>query len=150
MADSYSKIYIHVIFTVYGRKNLIDPSWETELHKYITGTITNKGQKMIVINGVENHLHFLIGMKPTCCLSDLVREVKKSSTVFVKEQGLSKTKFQWMEGFSAFSWTHHSLDKIVGYIERQKEHHKKVDFKDEYIALLKEHDVDYKDEYLFD
>ena len=86
MSNTFSQIYIHVVFAVQNRKALIKPTWEDDLFKYITGIVQNKGQKMLAINGTSNHIHFLIGMKPSCCLSDLVREVKKSSNSFLLQK----------------------------------------------------------------
>ena len=88
MSSSFSQIYIQVVFAVKGRQSLIYQSWEEELYKYITGIVQNKNQKMLAINGMPDHIHFFIGMKPSCCLSDLVREVKKSSNEFIKEKKL--------------------------------------------------------------
>lgn len=150
MPNTYSQIYIHVIFAVKNRDALIRPNWETELYKYMTGIIQNKEQKMLAINGASNHIHFLIGMKPTCCLADLVRETKKSSNAFIKEKGFSKFKFQWQEGFGAFSYSHSQLSDVIKYIDDQKEHHRKRSFKNEYLAFLKAFEIDFKDEYLFD
>jgi REP element-mobilizing transposase RayT len=93
MSNTFSQIYIHVVFAVQNRKALIKPTWEDELFKYITGIVQNKGQKMLAINGTSNHIHFLIGMKPMCCLSDLVREVKKSSNSFIKEKHFTAANF---------------------------------------------------------
>ncbi len=150
MSSTYTQIYIQVVFAVKYRQSLILPTWETELYKYITGIVQNKEQKMLAINGMPDHLHFLIGMKPSCCLSDLVREVKKSSNEFINEKGFCPSKFQWQEGFGAFSYSHSSLDNVIGYIMRQKEHHKKQTFKDEYLTFLKNFSIEYKDEYLFE
>lgn len=147
---TYSQIYIQVVFAVKYRDALIHESWEEELYKYITGIVQNKEQKMLAINGMPDHLHFFIGMKPACCLSDLVREVKKSSNAFIKEKRFTPFNFQWQEGFGAFSYSHSSLDNVIGYIMRQKERHKKQTFKDEYLSLLKNFNIEYKDEYLFD
>jgi len=94
MADTFSQIYIQVVFAVQNRNALINPKWEEELYKYITGIVQNKGQKMLAINGTSNHIHFFIGMKPTCCLSDLVREIKKSSNTFIKEKRFTNFNFQ--------------------------------------------------------
>lgn len=105
---------------------------------------------MLAINGMPDHLHFLIGMRPSCCLSDLVREVKKSSNAFIKEKRFTPFNFQWQEGFGAFSYGHSSLDNVIGYIMRQKEHHKKQTFKDEYLSFLKNFNIEYKEEYVFD
>ncbi|MDD3877177.1 MAG: IS200/IS605 family transposase [Bacteroidales bacterium] len=150
MADTYSQIYIQVVFAVRNREALINPLWEEELFKYITGIVQNKGQKMIAINGVSDHIHFLIGMKPSCCLSDLVREVKKSSNAFIKEKKFSRFNFEWQEGFGAFSYSHSQLSDVIKYIENQKKHHKKETFKYEYLAFLKAFEIEFKDEYLFE
>jgi putative transposase len=150
MPSTYTQIYIQVVFAVKNREALIKPMWEEELYKYITGIITNKGQKMLAINGTENHIHFFIGMKPDCSLSDLVREIKKSSNSFINDKKLSLLKFQWQEGFGAFSYNHAQLSVIINYINNQKEHHKKKTFRDEYIELLQAFEIDYKNEFLFD
>jgi len=150
MAGTFSQIYIQVVFAVKGRNSLIHQTWEEELFKYMTGIVQNKGQKMLAINGMPDHIHFLIGMKPSCCLSDLVREVKKASNSFVKEKRFSKFMFEWQEGYGAFSYSHSGLDNVIGYIMKQKEHHKKQLFKDEYMAFLKKFNIEFKDEYLFE
>lgn len=147
--STFSQIYIQVVFAVKGRNSLISQSWEEELYKYITGIITNKGQKLIAINGMSDHIHILIGMKPSCCLSDLVREIKKASNIFINEKKFTNFKFEWQEGYGAFSYSHSVLDNVIKYIQNQKEHHKKKSFKEEYIDFLKKFEVEYKDEYLF-
>ena len=149
MAGTFSQIYIQIVFAVKNRDALIHPEWESELHKYITGIVQNQGQKMLVINGIGNHIHFLIGMKPTCCLSDLVREIKKSSNTFIKEERFTCYNFQWQEGYGAFSYSHSALDKVIQYIQNQKEHHKKKTFREEYMGFLRKFDINFKDEYLF-
>jgi len=148
--STYSQIYIQVIFAVKGRTSLIGASWEEELFKYITGIITNKDQKLLAINGMPDHIHILIGMKPACCLSDLVREVKKASNAFVKEKKFVKYKFDWQEGYGAFSYSHSALNNVIAYIQNQKEHHKKKTFKQEYIGFLKKFEVEYDSTYLFE
>jgi putative transposase len=139
-----------VVFAVQNRDAVIQTSREEELYKYITGTVSKKGQKLLAINGIPNHIHFLIGMKPTCCLSDLVREVKKSSTEFIKENKLSPFRFSWQEGYGAFSYGHSQIDSVIKYIMKQKEHHKKKPFQVEYLDFLRKFDIDFKDEYLFE
>ena len=148
--SAYSKIYIQVIFAVKGRASLIQSDWEEKLYKYITGIIRNKNQKMLAINGIPDHIHFLIGMKPSCCLSDLVREIKKSSNDFINEENFCRTKFYWQEGFGAFSCGHSDLDRVIKYIMNQKEHHRKRTFKEEYLQFLKKYEIEFKDEYLFE
>lgn len=104
---------------------------------------------MLAINGMSDHIHFFIGMKPSCCLSDLVREIKKSSSEFIKTKKFTKYKFNWQDGFGAFSYGHSQIDQVIKYVMNQKEHHKKVSFRDEYYALLKKFAIDFKEEYLF-
>lgn len=150
MANAFTQLYIQSIFAVQNRNALIKPSWEEELYKYITGIVQNKGQKMLAINGVSNHIHFFIGMKPTCCLSDLIREIKKSSSSFIKEKKFTPFRFQWQEGYGAFSYSHSQLTDVIQYINNQKEHHKKQSFKDEYLRFLKDFEIEFKNEYLFE
>jgi REP element-mobilizing transposase RayT len=150
MSNTYSQIYIQVVFAVQNRKALIKSNWENELFKYITGIVQNKGQKMLAINGTSNHIHFLIGMKPTCCLSDLVREVKKSSNTFITDQNFTSTNFKWQEGFGAFSYSQSQLSTVIKYIDNQKQHHKKKTFKEEYIAMLKAFEIEFKEEFTFE
>ncbi|WP_186758038.1 IS200/IS605 family transposase [Echinicola salinicaeni] len=150
MSSTFSQIYIHIIFAVKGRKSLIDPEWEAEVYKYITGIITNKGQKLMAINGMPDHIHILIGMRPSCCLSDLVREIKKSSNVYINEIFRKDRFFCWQEGFGAFSHCPASIDRVINYIHNQKEHHTKNTFRKEYRKYLNEYKMEFKEEYLFD
>ena len=148
--STYSQIFIQIVFAVKRRESLIHSSWEEELYKYISGIITNKGQKLLAINGMPDHLHILIGMKPSCCLSDLVREIKKSSNDFIQVRRFTKFKFQWQEGFGAFSYSRSELNNVINYIKNQKAHHHKKTFKEEYIDFLEKFEIEFKDEYLFD
>ena len=150
MADTFSQIYIHVIFAVKGRENQINQFWEEELYKYISGTVKNKDQKLIAINGMPDHIHLLLGLKPSCCLSNLVREIKKSSDNFIKEKKFTKSKFQWQQGFGAFSSNHSGLGNIINYINNQKNHHTKQSFRDEYTKFLTLFKVEFQPEHLFD
>jgi REP element-mobilizing transposase RayT len=150
MSSTYSQLYIQIVFAVKNRAALIDANWEERLYQYITGIVQNKGQKMIAINGMPDHIHLFIGMKPSCCLSDLVREIKKSSNEFVNENKLAKGKFNWQEGFGAFSYSHSHIDNVYKYIMNQKQHHKKTTFMGEYIGFLKKFEIQYDEKYLFD
>lgn len=150
MPGTFSQIYVQLVFAVKHRESLIHSSWEEELYKYISGIIRNKEQKLLAINGMPDHIHILIGMRPSCCLSDLVREIKKSSNDFVNEKKFSKFKFQWQEGYGAFSYSHSALDNVIAYINNQKEHHKLKTFREEYLDFLEKFEVAYKDEYLFE
>ncbi len=150
MPGTFSQIYIQVVFAVKGRDSLFQSTWENELYKYISGIVKNKEQKILTINGMPDHIHFLIGMKPSCCLSDLVREIKKSSNDFIKEKKFSKFKFQWQEGYGVFSYSHSALTEVIQYINNQKEHHKKKTFKEEYTEFLKKFEVNFNEAYLFE
>jgi REP element-mobilizing transposase RayT len=150
MADTYTKIYVHVIFTVQGRQNLISKQHKDELYKYITGIIQNKKQKVIIINGMPDHIHILIGIKPDIALSDLVRDVKANTSSFINEKRWIMGKFNWQEGFGAFSYSHSQLDSVANYIRNQEKHHSRRTFREEYLELLKKFDVDYDPKYMFD
>ena len=150
MPGTFSQIYIHVVFAVKGRNSLIALEWEEELYKYITGIIQNKRQKMLAINGMPDHIHFLIGMKPSCCLADLVREVKKSSNAFIQDRRFCKFKFEWQEGYGAFSYSHSALDNVISYINHQKEHHRDKTFREEYVAFLQKFQIEFSQEFLFE
>jgi len=150
MTDTFSQLYIQIVFAVKGRESLIKPDWEEQLYKYITGIIRAKEQKVLAINGVEDHIHIFIGIKPTCCISDLIREVKKSSNDFVNDKKFTNKKFSWQGGFGAFSYSHSQLDTVIKYVMNQKEHHKKVSFREEYIDFLQKFEVEYDEKYLFD
>jgi REP element-mobilizing transposase RayT len=150
MAGTFSQIYIQVVFAVKGRESLIHHSWEEELNKYITGIVTNKEQKLLAINGMPDHTHILIGMRPSCCLSDLVRKIKKASNEFINKKRFVPGKFQWQEGYGAFSYSHSALDDVIAYIQNQKEHHRKKTFQEEYKEFLTKFQIEHKDEYLFE
>ena len=150
MADSYSKIYIQIVLPVRGKQSFIQPEWEAELYKYITGAVQGEGNKMLAINGVKDHIHFFFGMKPTYTISDGIRELKKSSNQFIRNTLNVCPNFSWQPGFGAFSYGEWDIDRVIKYIQNQKEHHRKVTFKDEYHKFLDDFKVDYKEEYLFE
>lgn len=150
MANTYSQIYIHIVFAVKGRQNLISKNWNDELYKYITGIITNEEQKLIAINGIPDHIHILVGLKPTKSISDLVRDIKANSSRFINDKKWINGKFEWQTGFGAFSYSHSQLTNVINYIQNQEMHHTTKTFKEEYVGLLKSFDVEYKNEYLFD
>ena len=149
MANTYTQIYIQVVFAVQGRQCLIEPDHKEEIYKYITGIVTNQGQKMLQINGMADHVHLLIGMKPNIALSDLVRDVKASSSKFINEKRWIKGRFNWQEGFGAFSYGHSQLDRVIQYIRNQEMHHQQNSFKNEYLTLLRKFDIAFEDKYVF-
>lgn len=150
MANTYTQIYIQVVFAVSGRQNLLPKEHKEELHKYITGIISNQRQKLITINSMPDHVHVLIGLKPDVALSSLVREIKSSSSKFINEQRWLRGKFNWQEGFGAFSYAHSQLSDVISYIRNQEMHHAKSSFRDEYLLFLKKFDVKFDNKYVFE
>ena len=150
MANTYSQIYIQIVFAVQGRQSLLQREHKEEIQKYIAGIIRHQNQKLIAINSMPDHLHALVGMKPSIALSDLVRDIKSDSSVFINAKKWIRGKFNWQEGFSAFSYGRSQLDSVVQYIENQEKHHARRTFKEEYLSLLKRFKVDYDDRYLFE
>ena len=150
MANTYSQLYTHLVFAVKGRQSLIQSDWKETLYKYIAGIISNQKQKLIIINGMPDHVHILIGIKPDKSISDLVRDVKSHSSAFISEQGFVKGRFEWQEGFGAFSVSQSQVPKLIVYIRNQETHHKKRSFHSEYLEFLKAYEIDFKPEYLFE
>ena len=149
MANTYSQIYIHVVFAVEGRQNLIQPEHNDELQKYITGIVSAQRHKLIAINNMPDHLHLLVGLRPDASLSLLVRDIKANSSRFINEKRGMKGRFSWQEGFGAFSYSRSQLGAVIRYIENQQKHHARKSFREEYTALLKRFEVDYDPRYIF-
>jgi putative transposase len=135
MADVFSQLYIHIIFSPKHREALIHPDWEERLHKYITGTVQERGHKLIAIGGMPDHIHIFVGLKPAESISDLVREIKTASNDFVKSENLSKYKFDWQKGYGVFSHSRSQIDAVCKYILNQKEHHSKKTFREEFMKF---------------
>lgn len=150
MPNTYFQIYIQIVFAVEGRQNLIPGKHREELHRYLTGIVTNRNQKMLSVFCMPDHGHLLIGLKPSIALSGLVRDIKTGSSNFINEKRWVRGHFNWQEGFGAFSYSRSHIDRVARYILNQEAHHKKQTFKNEYTGLLKRFDVDYDEKYLFD
>jgi putative transposase len=149
MANTYSQIYIQIVFAVDGRLSLVKPDFKEELYKYITGIVRNSGQKLIAINGMSDHVHILIGLRPALALADLVRDIKADSSSFINKRKWVRGRFSWQEGYGAFSYGHSQLDTIISYIRNQEQHHRRRSFKDEYLAWLKKFEVPFEEKYVF-
>jgi putative transposase len=149
MANTYTQIHIHAIFAVRNRRSLILPEWKVNLYKYITGITQKNGHKLLIINGVTDHVHMLFGMRPTQSLSDLMQDIKGDSSKWINENGFVQGLFNWQEGFGAFSYCKSRLPNVIRYIKNQENHHKKQSFVDEYLEFLKEFDVPYDERYIF-
>jgi len=149
MPNTYTQLYIHGVFAVKYREAIIQPSWEERLHKYITGIVQNNGHKMIAINFMPDHLHYFVGLNPNQSISQMMQLVKGDSSEFINSKGFTNRKFQWQEGFGAFSNSRSQIDDVVKYILNQKEHHSKKTFKEEYREILKEYGVEFNEKYIF-
>jgi putative transposase len=150
MANTYSQIYIQVVFAVEGRQNLLRKEHKEELHKYITGIITHQKQKLLAIHCLPDHAHILIGLRPSMALSDLVEEVKAHSAKFISEKRWVPGRFHWQEGYGAFSYGHSQLTTIIRYIQKQEKHHASKSFREEYLQFLQRFEVEHDPKYLFD
>lgn len=150
MAGTFSQIYIQVVFAVKGRGNFLQEPWRDEVFKYISGIIKGKNQKPIIVNGVKNHVHIFVGLKPSMAISDLVRDIKNNSSNFINEKKWVSGKFSWQEGFGSFSYSHSQIEQVYNYIQNQEKHHKKKTFKEEYLEFLKKFDIEYDERYLFE
>ena len=149
MANTYTQLYIQVVFAVQGRQNLIRPERKEELHKYITGIVTRQGHKLIAVHCMPDHTHVLIGLKPQMALSDLVGDIKTGSTNHINENHWVPGRFSWQEGFGAFSYSHSQLGGVIDYIRDQVEHHARKTFQEEYLLFLKKFQIPHDERYIF-
>jgi putative transposase len=149
MANTYTQIHIQLVFAVKHRTGLIEKTWKDDLYKYITGIIQGNNHKLLIINGMSDHIHVLIGFRPTQSLSELVQMVKRDSSKWINEQGFVKGRFEWQEGYGAFSYSQSHLSNIIKYIENQEKHHEKRTFLEEYRGFLEKFEVDFDERYIF-
>jgi putative transposase len=149
MANTYTQIYVHVVFAPEGRQNVISRERKEALQKYITGIVTRQGQKLITIYCMPDHVHLLIGLKPDMALSDLVGDIKTGSTNHINEQKWVPGRFRWQTGFGAFSYSHSQLDDVIRYIANQEKHHATKSFRDEYLEFLHKFHVEHDENYIF-
>ncbi len=149
MPNTYTQIHIQFVFVVKYRQGLIHDSFKDELYKYITGIVTAHNHKLLAINGMPDHVHVLIGMRPTQSISDLMQDVKGNSSKWINEKKFLNIKFEWQGGYGAFSYSKSHVDRVINYILNQENHHKKETFREEYLRFLKEFDVEYDEQYIF-
>jgi len=147
---TFTQLYIQIVFAVKYRDRLLHESFRTEVFKYISGIISNKEHKSIIVNGVSDHIHIFIGLNPKMALSNLIGEIKRNSSIFINEQKWIKGHFAWQEGYGAFSYSRLDIDNVYKYILNQEKHHKRKSFKHEYLSLLKQFNIEYDEKYLFD
>lgn len=149
MANTYTQIHLQLVFAVQNRWSVIQPSWKDELYKYITAIIQNNKHKVIIINGMPDHVHILIGMRPIQSLSELMKQVKGDSSAWINKNKLIPGRFSWQEGYGAFAYSKSHLPRIINYIKNQEKHHLNRSLRSEYQGLLDEQGVDYDIQYIF-
>lgn len=149
MPNTYSQIYIQIVFAVKGRQNLIKPKNREELQKYISGIVQNRNQKLLAIYAMPDHIHILVGISPVITISDFVRDIKSGSSKFINDNNWTVGKFHWQEGYGAFSYSKSQIDNVIQYILNQEEHHKRKSFREEYIDFLQKFEIEYDEKYLF-
>ncbi|KHE91200.1 MAG: IS200/IS605 family transposase [Candidatus Scalindua rubra] len=145
----FTQLYTQLVFAPKYRERLLKKEIQPEVFSYISGIITNRKHKSIIINGMPDHIHVLIGLNPDDKISDLVGTIKKCSSTFINEKGWFRGKFHWQDGYGAFSYGKSQLDNVYNYVKNQDIHHKKGTFREEYIELLKRFDIEYDKKYLF-
>lgn len=150
MANTYTQIYIQIVFAVKGRQNLIPKEHREELHKFINGIVANRGQKLFAVFAMPDHVHLLVSISPNILVSDLVRDIKAGSSKFIKRNNWVLGTFNWQEGYAAFSYSKSQVDIVAKYILNQEEHHKKKTFKEEYLDFLHKFDIEYDNKYVFE
>ena len=150
MANTYTQFNIHAVFAVKGRQNLLQKPWREEVFKYMAGVIKNKNQKSIIVNGVADHVHVFVGLRPSMSVSNLIRDVKNNSSDFINDRQFLPYEFSWQDGYGAFSYAHSQMDAVYKYILNQEKHHRKKTFKEEYLEFLQKFEVEYNEKYLFD
>lgn len=149
MANTYTQIHIQFVFAVKYRDGLIHASFKEELYQYITGINKNHNHKLLAINGMPDHIHIFIGMRPTQSISDLLQDIKGSSSKWINEKKFLKVKFEWQEGYGAFSYAKSQVDSVINYIKNQEQHHTGKTFREEYLEFLKLYEIDYDERYIF-
>src|ERR1700731_2829950 len=149
MPNTFTQVYVHVVFAVAQRACVIQATRKEELQKYMTGIVTRKGQKMIAVNCMPDHVHILLGLKPNVMPSDLIGDIKTGSTNHINKQHWIGCRFSWQEGFGAFSVSHSHLNAVINYVRNQETHHRRKSFRDEYLEFLQRHNVPYDERYVF-
>jgi REP element-mobilizing transposase RayT len=150
MANTYTQCYFHLVFAVKNRNALINKDWKNDLEKYIIGIVQNHKHKLLAIGSMPDHIHIYLGYNVNQLIPDLVEEIKTSSNAWVREENLSKFRFEWQKGYGAFTHSRSQLDAVVKYVLNQENHHKKKTFREEYLEMLRKNEIEFKDEYVFD
>ncbi|MFC0264715.1 IS200/IS605 family transposase [Fontibacter flavus] len=149
MANTYSCLVVQTVFAVKYRNALIQNPWKEELFSVIGNLINETECQSLIVNGVSDHVHCLFGLKPKHSLSNVMQSVKAKSSKWLNESNYLQSRFEWQDGFGAFSYSNGQINKVYHYIKNQEAHHRKTAFLDEYEMMLKKYRIDYDDKYLF-
>jgi len=149
MANTYHQFYLQTVFAAKYRKAVISNEWKNTLFGVIGNLINEANCKTLIVNGVEDHVHCFVGLKPVVSVSELMKAVKAKSSKYINDHSLTTQRFEWQEGYGVFSYGQRDVDKIYKYIQHQEEHHKIQTFREEYVGLLKEFNIEYNEQYIF-
>ena len=149
MANTYHQIYLQTVFAVKYRNAILDKAWRSKLFGVIGNLINETGCKTIIVNGVEDHVHCLLGLKPVVSVSELMKTAKAKASKYSNDHKLTTHRFEWQEGYGVFSYRQSDLDSIYKYIQNQESHHKTQTFHDGYLDFLKEFKIKYDEQYTF-
>jgi len=150
MANTYHQVYIHCVFAVKYREAVIEKTWRSKLFGVIGNLINETGCKTIIVNGVDDHVHCFLALKPIISISELMKTVKSKSSKYINDNLLTKKRFEWQEGYGVFCYSHSHIDAVYKYIANQEEHHKKQTFREEYLNSLNKFKVPYEEQYIFE
>lgn len=149
MANTYSQVHLHFIFAPKYRQALVNSDWEVALYKYITGVVEARQHKMIAINCMSDHIHMLVGFRTTQSIADFMQDVKADSSQWINTNRFCGSRFEWQTGYGVFSYSKSQVPNVIHYIQMQKEHHRKLTFRDEYRSFLEKFEVVYDERYIF-
>jgi putative transposase len=146
--STYTQIIYQIVYSTKNREGSLTQEKRPWLYEYIWGVLKNKNCHLYRINGMAEHIHIVSGLHPTIALSSLIKDIKLSSSAYIKEKSLFRNFGGWQDGYGAFTYSFNAKDQLIEYVKNQEEHHKKVSFKEEYVSLLKEHGIEFDEKYL--
>ena len=149
MANTYTQLYVHLVFAVKNRLGLIAPSWKDRLYQYISALLTKRNHKLFAINGMQDHVHIFVSMSPTQSVSEMAGEIKRASSLWINENRLVLGHFEWQDGYGAFTYAKSQIDAVMNYINNQETHHHVKTFREEYMEFLRLYNVDFDERYIF-
>jgi putative transposase len=147
---AFTQMFVQLIFAVQKRENILNKLIRPRIYEYISGIIRDLNHKSIIINGTSDHIHILYGLNPSVSVSDTVHDIKRGSSIFINDNRLIPERFSWQEGYGGFTYSRSQIESVYRYIENQAAHHAIKSFREEYIAFLKENEIEFNSAYLFE